>query len=333
VAVRVFKVMRAGLESTRGTNLAPTRGIPFTNGSHEQDIDLIYPEELRNSYHVNYAGDAGTETNSFEFDGPVGYNGLIWWANLHLKAVASGTGAGADKTWTFLPTATADDLKTATIQYGFSDNIGATRPAWELGYCIGDEFTLSWDKSPGSPGVNFKSRIVSPEAAVQISAFTGTGTYTTETDGLAKAKNTQVSIDTTTIGTTADNDILSVEWTLNDRSTNLYTLNNSANAQDTLRPYGWQWSARIRRYYRNDTEVDAYVAKTLRKIRVRTLGSTLGSSNFKIDLELYGKYQGPRRIVEVDGLGIEEYTLVPVFDATATTSFQLIVVNDQGTIT
>jgi hypothetical protein len=333
VALRVFKTMRAGLESTRGTNLSPTRGIPFTNGAHDQDIELIYPEEMRNSYHANYAGDAGTETNSFEFDGPVGYNNLVWWLNLHVKAVASGTGAGADKTWTFLPTATLDDLKTATIQFGYTDGIGATRPAWEVGYCIGDELTLAWDKTPGSPGVTFRSRIISPEAATQVSAFTGVGTYTTETDGLAKAKNTAVTIDTTTIGTTTDNDILSVEWTLNDGSVNLYTLNNSANAQDTLRPNPWAWTARIRRYYRNDTEVDAYVAKTLRKVRVRTLGSVLGSSNFKIDLELYGKYQGPRRIVEVDGLGIEEYTLVPIFDATATTSFQLIVVNDQGTIT
>lgn len=333
MALRVFKTMRAGLESTRGTNLAPTRGIPFSEGSHEQDIELIYPEELRNSYHVNYAGDPGTETNSLEINGPVGYNGLIWWANLHLKALASGTGAGADKTWTFLPSATTDDLKTATVQFGYGDNIGATRPAWELGYCIGDELTLRWDKSPGTPGVTFNSKLVTPESAIQISAFTGSGTYTTETDGLAKAKQTAVSIDTATIGTTPDNDILSVEWTLNDGSVNLYTLNNTANAQDTLRPNPWAWTAKIRRYYRNDTEIDSYVAKTLRKVRVATIGSVIGSGNFKVQLDLYGKYQGPRRIVEVDGLGIEEYTLVPIYDTTATTSFQLVVVNDQATIT
>lgn len=333
MALKVFKNMRAGLEVTRGTNLAPTRGIPFTSGFHDQDIELIYPEELRNSYHVNYAADPGTETNSFEFEGPVGYNNLVWWLNLHVKAVASGTGGGADKTWTFTPTATTDDLKTATVQFGYSDSIGATRPAWEVGYCMGDELTLAWDKSPGTPGVTFRSRLLSPESALQVSAYTGVGTYTTETDGLAKAKNTAVYMDTTTIGTTADNDILSIEWTLQNRPVNLYTLNNSANAQDTLRPEGIMWQARIRRYYRNDTEIDAYVAKTIRKVRVRTLGSSLGAGNFKIDLDLYGKYQGPRRIAEVDGLGIEEYTLVPFYDTTATTSFSAVVVNDQSTVT
>ncbi len=332
MALRAFKSLRAGLETTRGTNVAPTRGIQFTEGTHNQDVETIYPEELRNSYFGHYSGDAGTETNSFELGGSMGFSSLIEQANLHIKAVASGTGAGADKTWTFLPTGTTDDLKTATLQFGYSDGIGATRPAWEVGYCIGNELTLAWDKSPGQPGATWRSTLLSAEAATQISAFTGVGTYTAENGGLVKAVNTAVFIDTATLGATADNDVLSIEWVLQSGPVNLYTLNNTAAAQDTLRPNPWDWEARIRRYYRNDTEVDAYVAKTLRKIRVRTLGPVLGGSNYKIDLELYGKYTA-RTWAEVDGLGVEEFTLKPVFDATATTHFQLVLVNDQATWT
>lgn len=334
MALKVMKHMRAGLEAARGTGVAMTRGIPFSTGFHDQTIELIYPEQLRQSYHVNYEGVAGTETNSFEFEGPVGYNNLPWWLNLHVKAVASGTGAGANKTWAFTPASASDDLKTATIQYGYADNIGASVPAWSCAYVIGDELTLSWDKSPGNPGVTFRSRLVSPLGATQISAFSGTGTYTAETDGLAKANGTKVYMDASTIGTTADDDILSVEWTLQDRTVNLYTLNGTSAAEDTFRPEGWAWQARIRRYFRNDTEIDAYVAKTLRKVRVRTTGSSLGTGNYQITLDLYGKYNGDsRRIAEVDGLGIEEYTLVPIYDATATTSFSVEVVNDQSAIT
>jgi len=328
MALRVFKNMRAGLETTRGTNVVPTRGIPFTEGTHNQDVETIYPEELRGSYFAHYAGDAGTETNSFEFSGNMGYAYLIEWLNLHVMALASGTGAGADKTWTFLPASASDTLKTATIQFGYSDGIGATRPAWEVGFCIGNELTLSWDKSPGSPGATFRSTLLSAEAATQITAFTGVGTYTAENGGLVKAINTAVTIDATTIGTTTDNDVLSVEWTLNSGPVNLYTLNNTAAAQDVLRPNPWAWTARVRRYYRNDTEVDAYVAKTIRKIRVRTQGPVLGGSFYKIDLDLYGKYTG-RTWAEVDGLGIEEFTLEGVYDTTLTADFQVVVVNDQ----
>lgn len=332
MALRAFKNARAGLETTRGTNVAPTRGVPFTEGTHNQDVETIYPVELRNSLFGHYAGDAGTETNSFEFSGNMGYAALIEWLNLHVKAVASGTGAGADKTWTFLPLGSADDVKTATVQWGYSDSIGATRPAWEVGYCMGNELTLGWDKSPGTPGATFRSTLLSAEAATQISAFTGVGTYTAENGGLVKAVNTAVTIDATTIGTTADTDVLSAEWTLQTGPVNLYTLNNTTAAQDTLRPNPWDWEARIRRYYRNDNEVDAYVAKTIRKMRVKTTGPVLGGSFYSIQLDLYGKYTA-RSWAEVDGLGIEEFTLKPIFDATLGADFQVILVNDQATWT
>ena len=332
MAVKIFKHMRAGLESVRGTNVAPTRGIPFTEGTHNQVVDTIYPEEFRNSYFGHYSADAGTETNSFEVSGNVAFNAILWFFNVHIMALASGTGGGADKTWTFLPASASDTVKTATVQFGYTDNIGATRPAWELGACMGDELTLNWDKSPGSSGVTFSSRLLSPEAALQISAFTGAGTYTAEAGGLVKANNTAVTIDTTTLGSTADNNVLSVEWTLQTGPTNLYTLNNTTSAQLTLRPNPWMWTARIRRYFADDTENDAYVAKTLRKIRVRTLGPSLGGSTYKLDLELYGVYTD-RSWSEVDGMGIEEYTLTPKYDSGATTDFQVVVVTDATSIT
>lgn len=332
MALRVFKHARAALEAVRGTNLAPTRGIPFTEGTHDQKVETIYPEEYRNSYFIHYIGDAGTETNAIEMSGNLAFAHASWLGNVAIKAIASGTGAGADKTWTFIPTGTVDDLKTATIQFGYSDNIGATRPAWELGYCLGDSLELTWDKAPGTPGVTYNVRLVSPEAATQISAFTGVGTYTTENGGAVKAVATAVTIDSSTIGSTADNDVLNVTWRYDLKSVNLYTLNNTTAAQDTLRPNAPEWTATVRRYYRNDTENDAYVAKTLRKIRVRTLGPSLGGGTYKVDLELYGKYTD-RAWAEVDGLGVEEYTLGQIFDSGAATDFQMVVVNDQSTIT
>lgn len=333
MALKPFLAMRAGLEATRGTNVAPTRGIDFTEGDHDEDIDFIYPEQLRQSLYAHYNADTGSEVNALNVGGNVGFNALPWWLNLHIDAQASGTGAGADKTWTFKG-ATTDLLKSATVQFGYSDSIGATRPAVELGYCLGETLTLKWDKTPGQSGVTFESRLLTPEGVTQISAFTGVGTYTAEAGGLVKANATAVTVDTTTIGTTTDNDFLSLEWTLQSMSPEglLHTLNNSANAQDLFRVEPWMWTATMRRYYRNDTEWDARRAGTMRKLRLTTLGPTLGAGNYKVQLDLYGKWSA-RKLATSGGFGIEELTMQPVYDTTFSGDHQVIVVNDQATIT
>lgn len=328
MALRVFTSARAGLESTRGTNVTPTRLVYAEEWTHDQRKTIIRSSELRNSYSPVYSAAAGVEVNTVEASGRLSFDDAIWWANTHIKAVASGTGAGADKTWTFLPTHTSDDLKTATLQLGYSDTIG-TAPGMELGYCLGDQLTLRFAKDDDA-AVRFTGRFMSPEAATQITAFTGA--LSDRTTITASNNGTQVFIDAATIGSTADANVVSVEWTLNNNPVNLYTLNNSANAQDTFRPNHRTWQATITRYYRNDNEWDAYLAATERKIRVRCLGPSLGGSNYKIDLDLYGHYTA-RSVVDTDGLKFEQFTFEPVYDTTATTDFQLVVVNATASIT
>jgi hypothetical protein len=328
--VHTFKTLRAGLETTRGTGVAMTRGIEFTTADHKQNIDTIYPEELRNSYEAHYAATAGAETNTIDVEYPLDFDAMAWWGNLHIKAVPTPTGAGADRTWTFVPTLTSDDQKSATVQLGYTDNIGATSPAVSIPYVIGDVLNINWNKSPGSPGVMCKSSLVSPKAASQISAFTGTGTYTTSE--LAKAQATVVTIDPTTIGTTTDNDIVTADWTYTSGFVNLYTLNNTTAAQDTFRPNPLQWELKLTRYIRNDNEWDRYVDKAKRKIRIKTTGSVLGGSFYSVQLDCYGTLFD-RSVSETDGLGMEELTYRPLYDTSFGGTTQLIVVNDLTTIT
>ena len=58
--------------------------------------------------------------------------------------------------------------------------------------------------------------------------------------------------------------------------TYLDALDGTNVAKALLRPKPRTWRLQLTRYYRNDTALDAYVAKTLRKIRVRSLGPVLG---------------------------------------------------------
>lgn len=328
--LHTFKHLRAGLEATRGTGVAMTRGIEFTSAEHKQTIDTIYPEEIRNSYEAHYAAAAGAEVNTIECEYPLDFDAMAWWGNLHLKAIPTPTGAGADRTYTFVPTLTTDDQKSATIQLGYSDTIGASNPAVSLTYVLGDVLNINWNKAPGSPGVTCRSTLISPKAATQITAFTGTGTYTTSE--LAKASATVVTIDAATIGTTADNDIVSADWTYTSGYQNLYTLNNTNAAQDTFRPNPLSWELKLTRFIRNDNEWDRYVDKAKRKIRVKTTGSVLGGSFYSVQLDCYGVL-ADRSTSESDGLGMEELTYKPLYDTTFAGTTQLIVVCDLTTMT
>jgi hypothetical protein len=330
LALHTFKHLRAGLETVRGTGVAMTRGIEFTSAEHKQDIDTIYPEEIRNSYEVHYSAAAGAEVNSIQCEFPLDFDAMVWWGNVHLKAVASGTGAGADKTYTFIPTLTADDQKTASIQLGYSDSISASAPGVALSYVVGDVLNINWNKAPGSPGVTCRSTLISPKAATQITAFSGVGTYTTSE--LAKASATVVTIDATTIGTTADNDIVSADWTYTSGYQNLYTLNNTNAAQDTFRPNPLEWELKLTRYIRNDNEWDRYVDKAKRKIRIKTTGSVLGGSFYSAQLDCYGVL-ADRATSEDNGLGMEELTYKPLYDTSFAGTTQLIVVSSLTAIT
>jgi hypothetical protein len=329
VALKIMKSGRAALESVRGTDLAPTRALYFDSAMHQQDVATIRPATLHGSYFAYLGASAGTELNSLEMNGALSFDDAVWLANTHIKAVASGTGGAADKTWTFLPTAGSDDIKSATIQLGYADGLGASQPAVKLNYCLGDELTISWDKS-GDGTVSWASKMVVPMAATQISAFTGSAADRTLT--LASCNTTVITIDTTTIGTTADNYWQDVSWTLTNGYANLFTLNNTTAAIATFRPGPRTWKLTGSRYYQSDTEWDAYIAKTVRKVRIKSTGPALGGSNYSFQLDLYGVYTG-MTWDEKDDLGFQTFTLEGVYNVTATTDFSVTVVNADSAIT
>lgn len=332
MSLHIFKSARAVLEASRGAGGTPTRLLYFDDGTLAQDVKTIRPQQLRSSYFGYYSASAGTETNTLNMSGVLSYQDLVWLANTHIKAVPSGVGAGADKLYTFLPTSGSDDIKSALIQFGYADGIGAGKPVASLAYCLGDELTLKWDKT-GDGLVTFDSKMVTPSALTQIAAYTGSLSNRNVT--LASADATTVKVDTTTIGTTADNYWIDASWTLTNGFKNLYTLNGTTAAQDTFRPNARAWKLEGTRYYAGttaDAEWDAYIAKTVRKFRIATTGAPLGSTNYGFVLDVYGVYTA-MSWAEVDGLGVQKFTLEPVYDTTATTDFLLTVTSDEASIT
>ncbi len=328
MALRVFTSARAALEVTRGTDLTPTRLVYAEEFTHEQDRQTIRPMELRNSYEGAFQASAGVETNTLSMSGRMSSDDLIWWANLFVAPLASGTGAGADKLWAFVPSLSSDNVKTATVQLGYADTI-ATAPGVRLNYCLGNTFNLHFEKNDDG-AVMFEGSFFIGSAATQITAFTGTLSDRVVTP--MSSNNTQLYVDATTIGTTVDNNIVSLDWTLDLGPVAFYALDGTTAANAIYRPKHRTWTATIVRRYANDTEWDIYVSKAERKVRARTTGGPLGATTYSATLDLYGAYTG-RTWSDVDGIITESLTLEPLYDTTAAGSFSLLVTNATAAIT
>lgn len=329
VAGKIWTQARADIEATRGAGGTPDIRVIFQELTHEQVIDTIYPTRLSGSYENQYDASAGTQTNRLVATGLVDFNQMVLWGNLFFRGLTTGVGAGADKVYDFVPNQTSDDLRTILIQLGVTDALTASQPGWSIPFCVGEEFKLNYSKAPGSPGITFSATLTSPSAATDITAFTGTAPEPVLQ--LASHIGTAVTIDTTTIGTTADNQVTNIEFTLTNNWASLYSLNNTASAQSTFRPNAVSWSAVFTRYWETDVEYEAWKIKTPRKIRIRTLGIALGASTYRLDLELYGIWTN-RTWIDVDGLRMEQLTLSPRFDTGAGTSKRLVVVSALATI-
>ena len=173
---------------------------------------------------------------------------------------------------------------------------------------------------------------MSPKGASQISAFTGSLSDVVTIDALGTG--TAVYIDTTTIGSTADPNILDASWTLTNGYTYLDTLNATNTATSILRPGARSWRLNVTRYYANDTELDLYLTKAVRKVRIKTEGPIIPTTAVKnsITLDLYGVWESYEK-TEVDGLGVEKMTLAPLYNSTATNDMGLVIVNALPAIT
>lgn len=321
------KSLRTKIEATRGAGGTPVRVMSFTDAVWTPEIQLISPEEYRASYFGWFQAAAGTEGNELSFGGDLDFSTAAWLGQVFVKGGVTATG-GTSYTYAFTPSGTADDLSTVMAEYGWVDSMAAGTPGVRLTYLGGDKLTVKWDK--GDSRVSFDATLQSGGTATDLTAFTGTPS--SPTTALASVSGTQVYIDASTIGSTADNYVRSVEWSLENGFTKLYTLNGGSGPQLVARPMHRKWTLKIQRAFYNNLELAVFKTKAERKIRVLTTGPTLGSSAYKITADYYGKVAEYTRS-EADGFTLEEITYEPFYDTSATTDFSWSVVCADATIT
>jgi hypothetical protein len=317
--------LQAAIEASRGTGIAATRLL----------TDIVTPVMITPKYTKLLRPSNRASLNPY-FDAPINllysldmaipdirptYESLPWWLQFFVKGGVTGAMTNTTVyTYTFTPTGTADDLKTAVFEYGVDT------AAYQASYGLGQKLSLSLSRTAGMKVT--AEFLLAKEVAQAFTAALNPVAWEEINGALFTAW-----ADTTTIGTTA---ITPVDFSLDIANNwqwwwagdgNLYP-GNAARKQFAA-------TATLTTYFASTTERDAYTANTYRKIRVKTSGSTIPSSSpttaKSMIIDCYG-YWKDAVLSDLNGAYVLKSTADLVWDTTAAAPYSVAVANGLATL-
>jgi len=314
---------QAGLETTRGTLVAATRIQPMT-ATMRYIIDRYAPQEDRNSFEDFYRS-AQTKAH-VEINGAVAwatFEDAPWFAQLFVKGGVSGVLSNTTVyTYTFVPTPAADDLKTATLE-GFTDTA-----AWAVPFTVGKKLEVTYQRGqPVQFNMDFWGQRMVSQAKTPALSQRPTEDIT---DGLTTAY-----IDTATIGTTVAANVLDGKLTLDNAWEPIYPLNGTQYPSKFIRNRR-HIVGEVTIEFDTTTEYDAFVAGTARKMRLKSVGTTIAGSSpatpKSMTWDFYTAGWDTYDFGRQGGIWTAKLAGRSTYDSTAGSSWSLVCVNDLSTL-
>lgn len=314
-----------GLEAVRGTEVDATRKIPLNGAFNEINEDVL-PQEQRRSFEANYRNFQVKQFVQGQLTGSPTFERLPFLLKCAVRGDASSDGvlsATTAYTYTFTPQPTADDLKTATIEFD------AETAAYTGTFGLLNRLELNW-QAGAAPSLSMDWLAKSLTAQAKTSSLSDT----TEEDvsmGIAT-----VTIDTSTIGTTTVTNVLEARFGLENNWTQLWTASGTTAPSDAYR--NTRKAALDLTLQFNDTvEMEAFraTARAGRKIRLALDGSVIagsaGSLTRRLTIDWYGKWR-TAVLSDQNGIFVLRCSGESIYDATAGASFKVTVRNGSLTV-
>lgn len=327
--ITILDVAQVGLEATRGTLVAATSVLDMEPGGAvlKDPVNVI---RVRNagSLATGHRSYPGLRKPEVEIAGNWTYNWAPWWLNLFLGPLAAGTGATADKTWTFdssVVSDTADNLKSASIELGGKD----ARPAeYKLAGAMGQKLTLSIKQGEAwkykatllATSITEAAKTASLSALASIVDVLGTTTKVYVNDSASAFGATQ------RVGS-----LVSAEIEIGIGTGVRYTLDGSRNPTRQAVVGPRVIGAKLVVEYDSQTEHTAAQAATARRVRIESIGPTLGASAYRCTIDLPGTWDA-YEWGDDGGVRTEQLTLVGQYDATPAADIAAVVVNASATL-
>jgi len=199
-------------------------------------------------------------------------------------------------------------------------------PTYLLAGCATDELSISYVKDEA---VAFTATTIAAGTVALGTAYSASPADTTQISVLGV--DAAVYIDATTIGSTADTSVQEATFTLTRGLVRREVLDGTSAAVDTVAPVARQARLEIVRYFTNRNELDKFLLKSERKIRIAVTGPTLGAGNYEFTLDFYG-VADTHDIAEVDGVIVANITYRGIVDSSASTDFSITVKNNLSAI-
>jgi len=326
MAVNQLLKLVGAIESTAGSAATATRVLYVNEATPSQEVTSIANTTLRGNYFEAYEINPGVERNGLNIAGPVLYNQIPFWLESSVKGGVTASGTVAPYTWAYTPNSgTANAPKTFTAEWGWADG-GTVVPTYRLAGCATDELSVSYVKDEA---VTFTATTIAAGTVALGTAYSASPSDTTQISVLGV--DAAVYIDATTIGSTADTSVQEATFTLTRGLVRREVLDGTSAAVDTVAPVARQARLEIVRYFTNRNELDQFLLKSERKIRIAVTGPTLGAGNYEFTLDFYG-VADTHEIAEVDGVIVANITYRGIVDSSASTDFSITVKNNLSAI-
>ena len=323
-----FFRFQAGIESTPGTAVAATRIQPIVSGNMVEHGERTFIDEERNSLIKNFRAVA---TKQFvELSGievaPT-FEDLAWWLQFFAKGGVAGVVEDTSAyRYTYIPTATSDDLKTLTSE------VGDDTQGYQVPFCVGTRLELTFARNaPASMNVGFLGKQADPVS------FTGALSQRVTEDINGALAAVYIDADGGTIGATAVTNVLDVKIGLDTMQTQFWALNGSLAPVDAYRNAPRSASLAMTMAFNDTTEYAAFKANfngdDARLIRVKVPGSVVGATTTTklAQFDLYTVWaEAP--FGEQDGLRVIQLSGETKYYPTATKDWDFQVVNGLPTL-
>lgn len=321
-----LRKVQIGKESEHGNAVVATAML-VGKCSVEDDPKLVMPDDLELGRNVPHRfAKRVADMSKLKFEGPLSFEQILYWLLAGVQGGVTGSGSG-EYTWTFSPSMVATNAHDS-----FTIETGDDVQAYKVAYVMASGLTIA-----GSLDAETKLSVDAfgkKKAAVSFAALA----YPASFEIVPPAWTVCIDDTGASLGTNELATVLGFNLKL---KTGLAPFKRLRDGYDfgshAETPFSIELDMTLQ--YTSDAVTEyGYFSpalgeeQTKRFVRLEVEGTTISSNPRKITVDLCGVYTKFSPLGEKDGLDVVDVTLATVPDDTWAKVFEIVVVNDLGTL-
>jgi hypothetical protein len=332
-----LEYLAGAIETTRGTVInTMTRKLYPANGSVTltQEVGTVIPQESWGNYAPNRRAYQGLERVGLTVAGDWTYTDGPYWLNTAVAPLLSGVLSDTTAyTWTQTPTGATDTLKSLSIETGTADLVSVV--GWRVPGLVCNDLSITFRKASiggTETGCTFTAGFMTASGATQITSFTGALSDRTLISAIGTTNLAYINTTGSAHGTTADLLVREATFTLNNGYVYRDAFDGTNHAASLAKSGPRTATLTFQRYFDTKTELDAYVAKTSRRVQLIVTGALAGAATALNTLKLnFTGVPTAHTEAEVDGVWAANITLTSIYDSALSAEFQFVSINADST--